>query len=272
MPLEIPLKPVETLLFSSDIVAIGKFRCAATHTLYRDSGPCSKHTFVFPRTATTIRHENGDWFVGSPNTASLYNHGQHYTRSKVSDIDASDWFVIAEDVLVDILRHHDPSVVDRQDRPFAETHVRVDASLYLAQRQLFENAAHLEPFEIEERVMQIFSRLMSVSCVPPRRRDAVEETKRRIAVTPSRTIAFRELARHVECSPFELCRAFHRQTGFTLTQFRHSLRLRNALELLRGPSDLTDIALDLGYASHSHFTAAFRRHFGMTPSRYRATT
>ena len=266
MPLEVFLKPVETLVFRSDLVAIGKFRCPATHALYRDSGPCSNHTFAFPRTATTIRHDSGEWFVGSPNTASLYNHGQHYTRSKVSDIDASDWFVIADDILLDILGDRDP------DRPFTETHVRVDASLYLAQRRLFESAAHLEPFEIEERVMQIFSRLMSVSPVPHRKRDAVEETKRRIAAAPARTIAFRELARRVECSPFELCRAFHRETGFTLTQFRHSLRLRKALELLRGPDDLTDIALDLGYTSHSHFTAAFRNTFGITPSRYRATT
>jgi len=266
VPLEVPLKPVETLLFRSDIVAIGKFRCPSTHPLYRDSGPCSNHTFVFPRSATTIRHETGEWFVGSPNTASLYNHGQHYTRSKISDIDASDWFVIADDVLIDILRPV------RDDRPFTETHVRVDASLYLEQRQLFESAGDLEPFEIEERVMRVLSRLMSVPPARARRRDAVEETKRLIAGTPSRTIAFRDLARRVECSPFELCRAFHRETGFTLTQFRHSLRLRNALELLRGTRDLTDIALDLGYASHSHFTAAFRRHFGVTPSRYRATT
>src|SRR5436190_10411395 len=142
--LQVNLKPVETLVFRCDIVAIGKFRCPSTHPLYRDSGPCSHHTFVFPRTATTIRHERGEWFVGSPNTASFYNQHQRYTRSQVSNIDASDWFVIADDVLLDILRP------PRQDRPFAHTHVPVDASLYLAQRRLFENVACLEPFEIEE--------------------------------------------------------------------------------------------------------------------------
>jgi len=59
---------------------------------------------------------------------------------------------------------------------------------------------------------------------------------------------------------------------FTLTQFRHSIRLRMALELLRSRRGLTEIALDLGYTSHSHFTAAFRNYFGITPSRYRATS
>ncbi|MBA2354428.1 MAG: helix-turn-helix transcriptional regulator, partial [Acidobacteria bacterium] len=30
--------------------------------------------------------------------------------------------------------------------------------------------------------------------------------------------------------------------------------------------DLTDIALGLGYSSHSHFTASFTRAFGVPPS------
>jgi len=33
--------------------------------------------------------------------------------------------------------------------------------------------------------------------------------------------------------------------------------------------DITDLALELGYSSHSHFTAAFRSALGVTPSDYR---
>ncbi len=241
--------------------------------MYRDSGPCSHHTFVFPRSATAIRHANGAWFVGTPNTASLYNQNQLYTRSKIDDIDASDWFVIADDILLDAVRSFDPDV--RPDRPFALTHVAVDAATYSEQRRLFEQAAHLEGFEIEESVLRIFGSLMRAAHGQPksrRRRDAIEEVKRAIASAPSRTIPFRELARSVEMSPFELCRQFRQATGFTLTQFRHSIRLRMALELLRSRRGITEIALDLGYASHSHFTAAFRNYFGITPSRYRATS
>src|SRR2546423_615181 len=264
--LQVNLKAVETLVFRSDIVAFGKFRCPSTHPMYRDSGPCSHHTFVFPRTTTAIRHENGSWFVGTPNTASLYNQNQIYTRSKIDDVDASDWFVIADDVLLDAI----PDV--RPDRPFTRTHVPVDAATYRAQRHLFDNASELEPFEIEESVLNIFTKLMGSKRTDVRRRDAVEEVKRAIASNPSRSIPFRELARSVETSPFELCRQFRRETGFTLTQFRHSIRLRMALELLRSRRGLTEIALDLGYASHSHFTSAFRNYFGITPSRYRATS
>jgi AraC-like DNA-binding protein len=273
VPLDVFLKPVESLVFRGDVVAFGKFRCPSTHPMYRDSGPCSHHTFVYPRTATAIRHENGAWFVGSPNTASLYNQNQIYTRSKIDDLDASDWFVIADDILFDAVRSFDSD--SRPDRPFALTHVPVDAGTYAAQRRLFDHADDLEAFEIEESVLRVFGRLLRTAHGHPksmRRRDAVEEVKRAIALAPSRLIPFRELARSVECSPFELCRQFRRETGFTLTQFRHSIRLRMALELLRSHRGLTEIALDLGYTSHSHFTAAFRNYFGITPSRYRATS
>ena len=48
------------------------------------------------------------------------------------------------------------------------------------------------------------------------------------------------------------------------------MRLRTALERAADPgADLTDLALDLGYSSHSHFTAAFRKAFGVTPSAFR---
>jgi AraC-like DNA-binding protein len=273
MPLDVHLKPVEALIFHNDAVAFGTFRCPSTHPLYRDSGPCSHHTFVFPRTATAIRHEGGDWFVGTPNTASLYNQHQLYTRSKINDLDASDWFVIADDILLDMIRAHDPAVDERRERPFTVTHVPVDAHVYRLQRSLFENAAQFEPLEIEETVLHIFASLMAPRQGKiGRRRDAVEEVKRAMASAPSRFLSLRELARSVECSPFELCRQFRRETGFTLTQFRHSIRLRMALELLRSGRGLTEIALDLGYTSHSHFTAAFRNYFGITPSRYRATS
>ena len=33
--------------------------------------------------------------------------------------------------------------------------------------------------------------------------------------------------------------------------------------------DLTDLGLDLGFSSHSHFSAAFRAAYGRTPSAFR---
>jgi AraC-like DNA-binding protein len=92
-----------------------------------------------------------------------------------------------------------------------------------------------------------------------------------IARDPSANMTLRSLASAAGCSPFHLCRVFQRATGSTITSYRHALRLRLSLDRLQDRrADLTGLALDLGYSSHSHFTMLFRRHFGVTPSEYRS--
>ncbi len=72
------------------------------------------------------------------------------------------------------------------------------------------------------------------------------------------------------CSVWHVARQFRRATGTSIHRTLTHLRLRHALEnLRRGALDLTQLALDLGFSSHSHFSAAFRSAFGVTPSRFR---
>jgi len=80
-----------------------------------------------------------------------------------------------------------------------------------------------------------------------------------------------EIASHLGVSPCFLCRVFRRETGATIHGYLTSLRLSRALELLAGHEgeNLTSLGLDLGFASHSHFTRAFRRQFGKPPSAFR---
>ena len=88
-----------------------------------------------------------------------------------------------------------------------------------------------------------------------------------VAPRVSQRLTLTSIARAVDCSVFHLCRSFRRATGLTLHAYRDEVRLRLALERLeRGERDLSRLALDLGYSSHSHFTAAFRRSFGAPPS------
>lgn len=99
----------------------------------------------------------------------------------------------------------------------------------------------------------------------------VEAAKHAIASNLERNVTLRDLSRAMRCNPSRLCRAFRRSTGQTLTSYRHALRMQVALERLRESQiDLTDLALELGYSSHSHFTHVFRRYLGITPSQVRA--
>ena len=63
---------------------------------------------------------------------------------------------------------------------------------------------------------------------------------------------------------------FRAETGFTLAGYRPALRLRAALERLPdSDGDLSALALELGFSSHSHFAASFTREFGVPPSAVR---
>ncbi|MFL6246031.1 MAG: helix-turn-helix transcriptional regulator [Thermoanaerobaculia bacterium] len=277
---EVRIKPVETLLFRGDLVAVGKFRCPSTHPLFRDSGPCSHHTIVFPRTMTRIRHEEGASFVGNPSSVALYNQDQRYTRAKVSDVDASDWYTVSDDVLLDMMRDVDPRATP--ERPFRIVEGPSDARSFAEQRILFtalERGDALDSNGIEETILRFLSRVLgrahrveTRTSKPLRSKeiDAVEYARQLIARDPSRNTPLRALAGACGVSPFQLCRLFRARTGETITAHRHALRLRLSLELLRDTrADITAIALDLGYSSHSHFTFAFRRHFGFAPSAFR---
>ena len=95
----------------------------------------------------------------------------------------------------------------------------------------------------------------------------VEAAKRALASNLDRNVSVRELSRSMRCTPWRLCRAFRRFTGQTITSYRHALRMQVAVERLQqSDTDLTELALELGYSSHSHFTHVFRRHLGITPS------
>jgi AraC-like DNA-binding protein len=277
-----PVKtPVETLLAQTDTVAIGTFACAAEDPLFRDSGPSSTYCFAFPRTHVWIHNDGDTEFLSGPSVATFYNQGQVYRRRKASARgDRCDWCAVSPDVIEDALAEL------RQPRRgsrilFAATHVATAAGTYAAQRLRFERAARraVEPLEVEETTLALMARLLSSrdgsrarAAVTPRQRDLVSDAKLLLARAPDRRVQLSELARELGCSVFHLCRIFRFVEGTSLAAYHVQLRVRLALEHLAGDrgADLAGVALDYGFSSHSHFTAAFRRAFGVTPSQFRA--
>ena len=78
-----------------------------------------------------------------------------------------------------------------------------------------------------------------------------------------------EIGRRVGCSQFHLSRIFSEQMGCGIFQHLRTLRLERASELIcRGEMKITDVALEVGYSSPSHFTTAFREAFGCCPGLY----
>jgi len=99
-----------------------------------------------------------------------------------------------------------------------------------------------------------------------RRLRAMERVKEAIAVAPSEKWSVPQLAKLANLSPFHLCHVFRQMAGTSIYDYVLQERLAQSLDaVLDGDDDLTAIALDAGFASHSHFTARFRSFFGCTP-------
>lgn len=109
------------------------------------------------------------------------------------------------------------------------------------------------------------------SAVRRRRRDLVEAAKLILNERVDSPPSLGALARALACSPFHLSRTFREVAGVSLRRYLGRLRTRLAAEQLAdGAPDLTRLALELGYADHSHFTNAFRKEWGIPPSAFRS--
>lgn len=280
-----PRHHIDRVVFASPLVQIGRWRCPADHPHFLDSGPSSDALFVFPRQSVWIEHEGRDPFVADANTVTYYNKGQCYRRRKLSAAgDQCEWFAVAPEAIAETLSAHEPAAIDRPNVPFPFTYGPSDPESYLRQRTVFHHVVReLRPdrLYVEEAVLSIlgdvtaraYRQARGRALNKPGRRgdvDVIEAARDVIARRFKDDLSLSDIASEVQSSVFHLSRIFKARTGFSLHAYRNQLRLRSALDRLRQPgADLTNIALDLGFSSHSHFTDAFRRAFGKTPSAVR---
>ena len=101
------------------------------------------------------------------------------------------------------------------------------------------------------------------------RQRLVDRAKLVLASGPARRWTLAEIAAEVRGSPVYLTQVFQQVEGLPLYRYHLRLRLARALDLLAQYDDLTMLALDLGFSSHSHFSAAFRAAYDRSPSEFR---
>lgn len=93
----------------------------------------------------------------------------------------------------------------------------------------------------------------------------IEIISKNLAETPS----LEELGRAVGCSHFYLTRTFTAEMGMTISKYLRQLRMDKAAELLKsGKFNVTEVAMEVGYSSLSHFSTSFHETFGCCPGLY----
>ncbi len=108
----------------------------------------------------------------------------------------------------------------------------------------------------------------AVAAVGRRPLRLVNAVKEMIA-TAARPLPLERFAAELHASPAYLTDLFRRVEGVPIHKYQMRLRLARGLRLLSTSDDLADLALELGFSSHSHFSCAFRAAYGMPPSIFR---
>jgi AraC family transcriptional regulator len=275
-------------LFRTSLVTVSDWRCRPTSTAFGEEEESSGHVLVFPRTGLFVERRSGRNAIADCTRVHFFNRNETYqVAHPVAGGDDCTSIRFDDDALIDLLAHDDPSVADRPS-PFRLSSAGTTAVMALVLHRLRRNLLAeraIDALLIEEDAAFLLTEASTIANrlkgrAPQPRRPATRKAHRELVHTARLVLAktFREkvtlsgLARAVFSSPFHLARVYRREAGLSIHAQLNRLRLRGALqEIADGMPDLTKLALDLGFSSHAHFTEAFAREFGDTPSRVRGS-
>jgi len=241
-----------TVLFSSARVQIGRLDLQETDPAFRVPRTVEENRLELRRRPILLRHDGRSLVVG-PNEVTLWNAGETYERRAIERGygEVGLWYAIAPDVLP----------------PFEVTAVPCDAALFLRERRLLEllGCGAIPPAEIEEEVLDIARTVAAPPGTFPAQSKRIEHAKFTLSRDLTGPVSIRDIAADVGLSIYHLSKVFRDATGHSMIQYRQQLRLRMAFDEIMRADSLYEIANDLGFADHSHFTRVFRRVFGTTP-------
>lgn len=282
--------PTARILFAAPGLELGTYRCLPGDRAWREENSVGEgYHVVIPGPPVLIEQSRARPVVANANHAIFYNDHEVYRRGLLSDRGDACVFIRAEDhVLRAVAAETDPRLAGGSEFRFPFVDGPLDARAHLRHRLLVEHllrASRPDRLLVEETLVRLLREIVAESVrahratVPRRRpeteaqhRELVEDAKAVLSRRFPEPLGLHDIAAAVHASPFHLARVFRAGTGSSLHAYRNQLRLRASLESLTDPHrQVAGVALELGYASASHFIDSFRSAFAMSPSRYRAS-
>jgi AraC-like DNA-binding protein len=271
---QMPEIAVESLL-ASPTVTIRDTYCQGT-CRHQSAEECTATTqLVFPYRGVYVRHIGRDQAIADGNQVLFFNATEGYRISHpVTGGDASLTLIISEPQLRELapvtLLRDEATLAFRQQR--LRIDARTQALVATLRHSLRQKIA--EPLEAESLALTLVQRTLGprTTRAPGAsvgRRRLVDRAKLVLASDLARRWTLAEIAGEVRVSPVYLTQLFQQVEGMPLYRYQLRLRLARALDLLAQYEDLTSLSLDLGFSSHSHFSATFRQTYGRTPSEFR---
>ncbi len=274
--------PLESVLYHSESLAIGVFDCPREHLSFQDSGPTAEDIVVFPRYPVYIKHTGKREVLANHQVVTLYNKGQTYQRQPVAAYgDYSVWFHFPREILVAAMEEVGQANSKMDSQPFVEVCRVSNRATFLKERLLYQYLKQCDQpsaLLVEDAALQLLGQLFSTDELQwidrkarkntvCRHQDMVAHCLALLTQGLDQRLTLSELSTQIGTTPFHLSRVFKSQTGQSIHQYLLQLRLRNAVDAIfeQPKQRLTDIAMNLGFATPSHFAQSFRYHFGMSP-------
>lgn len=261
-----------TTLYQGELLQVDDWCCAGHDAGRPVEEWCGEEQFALTRQGAWAIETAGTWQLVEAGTVTWWTGQESYrVRHPVPGGDRCTVVRLTMAGTAALMREGPPRPGPAGRRP-----VPVDGPTFLAHRVLLARArSHggRDALAIEERALDLVRRVLPgpLTPVPARPGQAAVAAARDYIARhwPSR-LSLTGIARQAGCSPFHLGRLFRRELGISVHRWVMRLRLRHGLErLLDQPDEIARIALDCGFASHSHFTDAFRGEYGVSPSEAR---
>lgn len=261
-------------LLDTQSVAIRDIACDGD-CRHKSPEECPFATYlVFPYRGVYVRHLGRDDAVAEANQVLFFNNAQSYRISHpVQGGDACLSIGVREDFLHELapkeLLQDSAAVTFRMQRLRIDPRAQVLVALL---RHSLLNKS-IETLEAETLTLTLIKRALGertshVTRATYGRQKLVDRAKLVLSTELSRRWTLAEIATAVGVSPVYLTQAFAQAEGVPLYRYQLRLRLARALDLLGSYDDLSALGLELGFSSHSHFSAAFRQAYGHTPAQF----
>jgi len=273
-----------SFVYEGSLVSVGHSKCRPASEEPGQTCTARDYLIAIPRSGLFVKHRGPVTAFADPNHAVLFNPGETF-RFSHPGCSGNDCviFRLAPRLVRDVVSMWDPLAADRPDRLFGFDVVGVEPRAFLLQRLAYERAVRGgddSGIAIEEAVVRLLGELVQCAYTEKGQRPAtalagaareharcVAKVKAYLALQFRERLTLNDISEEAEVSPFHLCRMFKKETGLSIHRYLNRLRLRACVDgLTQANQGLTDLAINAGYSSHSHFTEAFRREFGVPPS------
>jgi AraC-like DNA-binding protein len=262
-------------LLNTPGIAIRDVCCRGSCRHQTDEECATATQLVFPYRGVYVRHLGREQAVAEANQVLFFNAAEGYRVSHpVPGGDSSLTVILSEPLLHELAPR--AQVRDGAALAFRQQRLRIDPRTQVLVALLRHSLRHniAEPLEAECLALTLVRRALGprtahVAGASAGRQRLVDRIKLVLMSDPTRRWTLAGIAAEVRGSPVYLTQVFQQVEGIPLYRYQLRLRLARALDLLARYDDLTALSLDLGFSSHSHFSAAFREAYACSPSEFR---